>query len=340
MQTCSNCGSVSRDGAKFCTTCGSRLNEVVDTTQSTGWVAYESSEPETADAPEPPAAVDASDETMASPAVTEKPVNISPDTSSAPTPPPSWAWGQSATTAKEEPAPEISEPVIETTADTSSDDAAVDEAVPDEVNAPSPASPEPDAPAEPIVEEPKEESLSSWANQWSTDENSDDNDEAPAPVSVQPEPAATRGSSNAIDYIAAQEIDTDVDAEVGPVDLTAMSAFDNALNQSPSPKERAQTLVDQLRDLIAESFDAGVTETVSPVIPAGSDGDALATLNALPADDGTFDSLRAILQGAKEHPRDVDTMLNLLGEINGLIALVDSHQRYVDAVETAKQQLS
>ncbi|MEJ7838491.1 MAG: zinc-ribbon domain-containing protein, partial [Thermomicrobiales bacterium] len=132
MQTCSNCGSVSRDGAKFCTTCGSRLNQIVDNTQSTGWVAYEPSEPETADAPDAAVAQNAPDETMASSVVPEKSVNVLSDTSSAPTPPPSWAWGQSTTTANEEPAPAISEPVVETAPDTSSDDSTVEEAAPDD----------------------------------------------------------------------------------------------------------------------------------------------------------------------------------------------------------------
>lgn len=301
MQTCSNCGSVSRDGAKFCTTCGSRLNQIVDSDQSTGWVSFPSPDPDPA--PEPEAA----DETQMSPAVSyESPINRDPE-SPADVPEPVGPWGDVAG------GPSDEELVAEVTSET------LEEATVEPL-------PEPD-PTE-------NESLSSWANQWSANDDDDNDDDI---GKDQPSDQSVAVSGNAVDYIAAQEIDTDIDADTEPVALTGLAPTLD--DHTPTPKERAQSLIYDLRELIDESFAATDATPIADTSP-GDHSDALATLNSVPGDDGSFDSLRAILEKAREQPRDVDTMLNLLGEINSLIALVDSHQRYVDAVDTARRQLS
>ena len=310
MQTCSNCGATSRDGAKFCTTCGSRLNEVIDSDAPSGWQSYSESE-----------------ETAFGPALTDDEVDTEAgdiNTSPAEAPPAatsSWSWGQTVDEAPESVAEFETE--IDAVAEAESTDS---------------------------------ESLSSWANRWS-----DSAAEDPAPAS-EPEYEVTADvdeflesaeeaieEADSVELESAEELtiadDESVDEsetiEVEP-DVQSVAAViaspETSLEHedSPSPRERAQALVYELRELIDESFDAP-EETSSP---SSGTVDALATLNGVPAENGQFDNLRSILETAREQPRDVDTMLNLLGEINSLIALVDSHEQLVAAVETAKQQLS
>jgi hypothetical protein len=299
MQTCSNCGSVSRDGAKFCTTCGSRLNEVIDSNASNGWESY-STEDETREAP-------AVAQGLESPVVESASPEVYPDQAAEPAPATSWSWGQSSADADAE--PESDQPV----------------------------SPEEDT--EVATSSTDSESLSSWANQWTSPAEEPDE---PDPV-TEPEYDVTSEvdeSETTVEAVAEAEVERDEPtvetSEAAPVVTYADPA--NVASDTPTPKERAQSLLFELRELIDESF--AVSGTQVPASSGGDTSDALTTLNAVGSDNGQFDNLRAILEKAREQPRDVDTMLNLLGEINSLIALVDSHERLVTAVETAKSQLS
>jgi hypothetical protein len=299
MQTCSNCGSVSRDGAKFCTTCGSRLNEVIDSNASSGWESY-STEDETREAPAVAQGVE-------SPVVEAASPEIDPAQAAEPAPTTSWSWGQSS---------------ADDTAETESDQ---------------PVNPEEDT--EVATSSTESESLSSWANQWTS----------PAEEPYEPDPVTepeydvtskVDESETTVEAVAEAEVEPDEPAAETSEAVPAVTYADpaNVASDEPTPKERAQSLLFELRELIDESF--GGSESQAPATSEASTGDALATLNAVGSDDGQFDNLRAILEKAREQPRDVDTMLNLLGEINSLIALVDSHERLVTAVETAKGQLS
>jgi hypothetical protein len=307
MQTCSNCGATSREGAKFCTTCGSRLNPVVEDTGSNGWNAF----PSTDETQISTAAVDTSD--------TETAPDEREETAGS-TPPASWSWGQSTTTSDE--------PATTDEADTTT---------------------------------PNDE-LSSWASQWNTTPPSDepdaedDDDDSVAGIeaasaelqSAELTEVSQFAPASKPDEVIAEEEEVEAATEEQVASTTEVqdepsALFDTApspeaaIGDAPGPQERARVLLHELRELIDESF---VAPAVAATTGAGDSGSALATLNALGDDGDRFDSLRAMLEKAREQPRDVDTMLNLLGEINSLIALVDRHHDYVTAVNTAKQQLS
>ena len=278
MQTCSNCGATSREGAKFCTTCGSRLNAVVDPTASSGWES-----PATDDETRfsPVVSPDNTEQRQDEPSVetTDEPVAVEKEPATT-----SWSWGQATATEvpEEEPiAADMTEALdVSKTGD-------------DEIH----------------VTEPAEgESLSSWASQWS--ESTPESEEAGEVESI----ATSRASE------------------------TTGEAEDEY--EEPSPQARAHALLYELRELIDSTVpDQESAPGVAAAVVEGGKENALATLTAVPGDEERFDNLRAILESAREQPRDVDTMLNLLGEINSLIALIDSHEAYVSAINTAIGQL-
>jgi hypothetical protein len=295
MQTCSNCGATSREGAKFCTTCGSRLNPVVDASNTSGWESYAP-----ADETQVATAVTGED---AAPPREETPVEaVEPEWASTeePATTTTWSWGQSV----------VDEPDV------------VEEA---------PA--EAEAQSAPPADD--NESLSSWANQWDAPAESPAEIDAAAPVNTEaefePAPDAVEDEPVEQQVATAEEVQDEPSALFGAVP-------ESAPGDSPSPKERAQALLFELRELIDESFAESSVHFNAD--GTGDSGSALETLNALGDDAGQFDQLRAILEKAREHPRDVDTMLNLLGEINSLIDLVDRYHAYVTAVDEARRQLS
>jgi hypothetical protein len=107
-------------------------------------------------------------------------------------------------------------------------------------------------------------------------------------------------------------------------------------------RQRAHELLESLRALFDEQESALANRIEPAPVPNESTGNAaiaLKTLKSAPSDGQRFDNLRAIVEKARERPRDVDTMLDLVGEIGSLIALMDSHEQYVQVVDTAIGQL-
>lgn len=309
MQTCSNCGASNREGAKFCTTCGSRLNAVVDTGTSTGWDSASLAE-ETAVAT-PSVTTTEAPSTTPTPVYAEEPVATS------------WSWSQTRTSE------ELAVPYPEPTTTTTTTEAA--------------------------------ESLTSWASQWSTPSSTaEDNEDAageafadPGAEEVAEEAEAAeeeaRAAREEIDATIAEtdaaeeEEEARVAAEEQVAAATEVQDEPSALFDSPpaeaaatDPRERARTLIAELQGLIDDAVAAPASSTAAD---AGDTATALATLQAVPDEGSRFDSLRAILEKAREQPRDVDTMLNLLGELDALIGLLDSYEAHATAVRTARQHL-
>jgi hypothetical protein len=285
MQTCSNCGATSREGAKFCTTCGSRLNPVVDASATSGWESYAATDETrvasamTESEPEAP---------QQAPVEAEKPEWASTDE---PATTSTWSWGQSV----------VDEPAVaaDANAEAESETANVQEDKSDDAV------------------------LSSWANQW----------DAPAEIDAATESTSDPTSGTVTDEPVEDQVAAGEEVQDEPSALFGTAPVSERVD-APSPKERAQALLFELRELIDESFAAPAAASAN-----GDAASALATLTALGDDADKFDRLREILEKAREQPRDVDTMLNLLGEINSLIELVDRHHAYVTAVEEAKRQL-
>jgi len=100
------------------------------------------------------------------------------------------------------------------------------------------------------------------------------------------------------------------------------------------PLATARALVEELRDLL-------------PAVAAGAGFRPAPNLDGVAADldaarrqpdaarSREFDALRAALEHARDRPRDVDTMLDLVGRVAVVLALLDAHDRYATAIDRA-----
>jgi hypothetical protein len=338
MDRCPNCGATVRVGAKFCTTCGMRLPEpaapATETSQasrspfdSTSTVAsrwpsrsvYGSSEPSTAEPDtngEVATVADGAESTSETDAVVAG-TTTEPEVSE-----PSSTWG--AWTAP--PAPELeTEPASE-----SEETGATVE----------PSTWEEGATVEAEVEEPQEEepAASSWGSSGETDF---------LQLPEQPDPAAWKSIESELAGAASEPSDeAAVETEGEEVaDLVADEAvseeaegeeeFDEeeaeeveAAQTAPSPSiERAYDLLDELRDVLA-----GIPAEVAPLEPEVAP--SVDFEGVRPSDEAVarFAELRAAVDAAKDHPRDIDTMLDLSSRLDVISELHDSFLSLKDAV--------
>ncbi len=98
----------------------------------------------------------------------------------------------------------------------------------------------------------------------------------------------------------------------------------------------AESLLDRLRELLPALAASGAAQPATTGV--GGIADQLqqaANENAKPE----FDDLRSVLEAAKERPRDVDTMLNLVAKIDPMLDLLHAHGNLLDAITSAVQQL-
>lgn len=97
----------------------------------------------------------------------------------------------------------------------------------------------------------------------------------------------------------------------------------------------AEGLLDRLRALLPT---LAAPAPAAPGMPTSGIADQLQEAlnqNAKPE----FDDLRGVLEAAKERPRDVDTMLTLVGKIDPMLALLRAHGNLLTAISTAVTQL-
>jgi len=361
MLTCSNCGASVREGARFCTTCGTRLNDPVATDATSVWSTPVTSEPAVSRAE--PVAVDAtwSDDTLerddASPApeaTTEsstEPVagedspgtGVTSETPPAPDEGFSWSWGTSSSTSGEEATPATAQVdeesgivleearTAEATEDTEPDELVdpteIDILEADESGTGSELSaddgPEPETSDTMLVVEDEDgdgdgaeetETLAAWAEQWETSEPEDE------------AAAIADGAETAAEHPSALEQAADTGVSDGVTETPSDSEEDTVA--------RADRLIGELRSMIPSLL------RPMPSTPAFSDDPAaLADDLEGAARAGRFDDLRETLLNAREHPRDVDTMLNLSGKINRLIELLEDRDNLAQTAERTAARL-
>ena len=101
---------------------------------------------------------------------------------------------------------------------------------------------------------------------------------------------------------------------------------------APASADRLRALLDEARDLVpllAATSAAAVDQRA-----LAADLDAALAANRLEIDD-----LRAALERAREHPRDIDTILDLTGRVDSVILLLDAHDRLRSSVASAAERL-
>jgi hypothetical protein len=296
MERCPNCGALARPGAKFCTTCGYRLTGSVGDTSS---AAPDAAPAETAGVETPP---------DQPPDATLDP----PDESQAPPSDDPLAAGP---VASDDVPTSVAPPGAETSGGEPTD---ADQVL-------SSSWPEPPA--------------SSWSSSWTSSSSGDldavsstpPGDAEPVAEPVSEEPTSADASAVAPDAGGTLPPAMSFD------DQTMSSSASDAWAMPPSHDEQSSPLADARR-LIEELHALLPALTVSSpdvdreVIAADlqTARDLLATAAA---DDET--GLRAVLQAARDRPRDVDAMLELSSRTGSLLALLDAHDHATTAIERA-----
>lgn len=366
METCPNCGAVARPGAKFCTTCGTRLSGIATPPPTTG------------DTPSPLATSASGEGFVASP------------TAAPASEPGSWAWG-SATTEQagdaEASAPEanaLPNPPAWTWPASGDDNAPAPGDVDTSsalVDTPTNAIATTTATTTATAEDGDDaEQLSSWAARWNDDTWSGQ-DASPSPDAPAADPEPTTGIEGApagldvpTDSPATDELPTLPDtgaielpaeepgdpgfagiegAPAGNPDALAVAeeiaeTEDSGTNagegfglgegaavrpvaytslQRPA-SERAAMLVNELRGLIPQLVDATEDGTPTPATVREVLAGALGTRT-----DDT--ALRATVQQVEANPRDIYAMMDLGRQVGTISALIEERDRLRTAIEEA-----
>lgn len=346
MDTCSNCGAAVRPGAKFCTACGTRLNDsTASGSGSSGW-----GEP----SPAEPAQATAGPSTSEESSSHEDEVTTEDDSS-----PTHWTWGASPTT--DEPSGSSPETRTDTMESREPDTSATSLSTTDA---------QVDAGAfqwswsSPSGTEPEEQQTS---DQPSTDETltsrpdvstgleearqTREEDEQAADAegtTASTQTAQELGTSAPDDWQQSSAYgsasptgpyeETDFSSEPGKV-LTSPGDADRGDPGSAAVQARALALLDELRSLVpALDLAPPRADTAAASAPPGGSADVHGLLTDLEsARSGVISSsdLRSVLKSARSRPRDMDVILDLVSRADSLIALLDDRDRLAAAIDRA-----
>jgi hypothetical protein len=196
--------------------------------------------------------------------------------------------------------------------------------------------------------------VSSWAAGWgaapaasSADQPVDQTDgateTAPAwpttwPVEPTADDTAAPTDSGDRNVEAATTVDVVEPAAEEPDLGVSLAAVDASPRGEPTsdPAARALALIDELRALVPQLTAEAAAEIDAEAIAADLEA-AIRPAADEPA--GEQEGLRTALLTARERPRDIDTMLDLVGRVDAVLALLDAHDRAVAAIERAVRSL-
>lgn len=337
MERCSNCGAATRPGAKFCTSCGTRLNLEQDSAQpaSASWSQDPSTQEtqsvtppikwdETINDP-PESSSDTSDEAAASrdtvSDVTDTTANSTTETRDSPD------ETVDATTSEE---PTSASSWESAWPNDTADDSETAEEVSSEAEAPSDSVTVATSPSsrfageldgtEASTESTSESPFSfpernTWTWGTASDEETDvTNQESETIAPSIPAPEATTVESN--DMVIA----------------AASASARNTDTDSDDPRHRASALADELRGLI---WKIGENETSG----TGDDSSVVRDLTNVRGETGDFSDLRPAIESVRDNPRDIDALRDLGQQADRLQALLDSHSRLTGSLDDAIRKL-
>jgi hypothetical protein len=346
MLTCSNCGATVREGAKFCTSCGTRLNEnaasnatsvwatpsPADTSDTTDTAASSSSDWSNASATPPAWERSEPEPGSASSTEPEAPPSENDESSTNTDESFSWSWGSS-TTDENEPngdAAQIDEesgviieeaeqtesgdepePVSGQTVDATEVEILEDDQVSADADRPDVSSlSTSDQVDEEATDGEETETLAAWAEQWETSEAADE------PVTM----GATAGASSSDEHDA----------------LPKPQGNDGAKAQEDEEDTlaKAERLIGELRSIIPSLAQP------RPRVPDPSpDSETVADDLEGAAQIGNFDDIRDALLKARDNPRDVDNILSLSGQVDRLLELLDDRNNLAKTAQSAATRL-
>lgn len=358
MLTCSNCGASVREGARFCTRCGTRLNDPVAPAASGVWGAAVSSETSsstgeatggesgslrpggTSDGEDAVSERDPDTATVSA-SIPDEDSDTAAETTGTSDEGFTWSWGTSSnadsgTTDTIDQVDEESGIVLEEAETTASegeedsgelvdateidireaDDTGSDD-VPEEDSEPSPETSDTMLVLEDEEQDTTEsETLAAWAEQWESPEADDETGADEASLEPERGEPTPRGQD---------------DATVPSGDAEDSK---DSIEDEEDTVTKAERLIGELRSLIP------TLARPMPSAPAARvDAAALADELEGAARTNQFEDVREMLRSAREHPRDVDTMLNLAGNVSRLLELLDDRDNLAQIAESAATRL-
>ena len=303
MDTCTNCGASLRPGAKFCTTCGTRLNDMPPTSID-GWGT-----PRTA-------TTDAGQETSVMESVQGE--DTQPQSQSWQTAADSWSgsYGSSSTSTDDPASRFIS---------------ALDGEVEPVKNQPAPTDAESEAGAPVFTPPPPSNwSYSPEFSGW-TDTESDSDESKEVTWETPPTwPGSDVPGNSAVDAAGfTDDGDDEVDYLSGDENIEVSNTAPATLSPEDA-RDKAIALADELRRTIRMMASGGESDH----------GAAVMALTEASLSVGDFSDVRGVLAEVRNDPRDIETLTNLAGRIDRIEALLDEHKSLADAIETAIKELN
>ena len=285
MSICPNCAIPVRDGARFCTSCGARIDGAA--------VAYVP--------PPAPAYVPAWDEQPAAPA-------------------PAWPAPPAANTWPGQEQPWGTQPEGWPTGGWQ-----------DPVNS-LPFDPVAYAAIHGADELRVADEIAAAEDQWVSEGGSEEvfvaaEAPAPAPPSAPDWPVDFAPQDDVIGGVIVDRTFIDSPAPAAPIVTRIVSG---TTIDAATARDRAAELLTELRDLLPRLAN-----------PSGADPVALATVleSGIASDRMRWSDLRAVMEAARDRPRDVETILALSQQVDAVLALLDRHEQLTDAVRRAARQL-
>jgi hypothetical protein len=302
MSICPNCAIPVRDGARFCTSCGARID----------------GEPVAYVPPSAPQFAPAWDEQPASPAAPAWPAPPAPNTwpgQEQPWSQPGDAWGSGWKPAEDLPFDPVAHAAIH--GNVSEDLWATAEQV------------------EVAIEAVDVESLEAVASV----EAIESVEIAAIPAESAP-PIWPESPALLDDELGGELVETSFVAEepalppvVTPLAASYVASYAAApvaVADAVAARERAAAILTELRDLLPRLAN-----------PSGADPVTLAAVleSGIATDRQRWSALREVMEAARDRPRDVETVLALSQQVDAVIALIDRHDQLTDAVQRAARQL-
>lgn len=301
MEQCPTCGAAVRPGAKFCTSCGSRLEE-----------------PKT-QAP--------TDESWQKPSDTQETSIVAPTSADkGVTPEPNWdaATGNAIT----EEQPETAEP-------TSDEEPATDQADRWSSNWPTPATElTDDSPADRFQEALDSETAATTSWAWGAPESNEDSGATasstwtPPPESEKDEAESSFESGT---ISPEKETVTDIVAPSRPdqTDSLRDGEISSPIDDTPDSdaRQHASALLDEVRRLV---WKIGLTDT-----SVSASKNTIQNMSHVRGETSDFADLEPTISAVQENPRDIDALRDLGRKADRLHDLLESHRRLIATLEDA-----
>lgn len=300
MEKCPNCGAAVRPGAKFCTSCGTRLNDSASpSTTTTSWNQSGSAEETMVATPaaEPEKSPDAPAEERAF-----STWNQGGD---------SWAAAASATDSRDEASASSPADRFETGLD----------------------QPSTSSESEQVASESSTNYRpSTWQQSTSASEETEDDRFASWSAAYGAYQATSEEGTSALTPESEEPSAPEAGAPESSVDETGQSSGPSETPRESEARQRATKLVEELRGLIwriGVGDDTGTgDENLAVIVLAGARGQT-----------GEFSDIKRALDGLRDDPRDIDALRALGAKADRIEELLNSHSRLLAAMDEAIDEL-